>query len=137
MQSKHERKELFGATQGRILVLLCRRRGTVAELAAELAVTKNAVRAQLQRLVRDGLVALAGSRRGVRKPHVEYELTDKARQLFPRAYEPMLEGLADVLTARLSKRMSGKLIAEALRQSIDRHIDGLSGRRPRARLEEV
>src|SRR5215204_3036324 len=91
------RQRLLRTTKGRVLVLLCRVRQTVSELAAELKVTDNAVRAQLQRLQRDGLVRQAGSRRGVRKPHVEYELTPDAMGLFPRAYEPVLLNLVNVL----------------------------------------
>src|SRR5947207_15615021 len=88
---------LFGTTRGNVLMLLCGGRRTVSELAAGLELTNNAVRAQLQRLQRDDLVQEAGSRRGVRKPHVDYEITAQGRRLFPTAYEPVLREMLDVL----------------------------------------
>src|SRR4051812_11842385 len=105
-----------------ILLLLCRVRRTVAELAADLRVTDNAVRAQLQRLQRDGLVRAAGSRAGVRRPHAEYELTDAARALFPRAYEPVLQTLMNVLSARLPQTTVGELLLEVARRLVAEHI---------------
>src|SRR6266516_3902785 len=97
-------QRLFGTTKGKILVLLCRGRRTVGELAGSLGLTDNAVRAQLQRLGRERLMRLAGSVRGGRKPHVDYELTPEARGLFPRAYEPVLQKLVDGLSARLTAK---------------------------------
>jgi predicted ArsR family transcriptional regulator len=127
----------LGTTRGKILVLLCRRHHTVAELAAELGVTRNAVRAQLDRFQRDGLVSKAGSRQGVRKPHVEYELTARARQMFPKAYEPVLRKLVDVLTRRLSKAVVRKLFRESARQLFDDYLGELRTRTPRERLAEI
>src|SRR5688572_3162881 len=92
----------MSGTRERILVALCRRRQTVSELAGHFGLTENAVRAQLERLERDGLVAKAGSRPGVRKPHVEYGLTPAALKRFPRAYEPVLVQLVSVVTDRLA-----------------------------------
>src|SRR5687768_14705281 len=117
MSKTHRQKiarkgHLFGTTKGKILVLLCRNRHTTAELAVHLGVTDNAIRAQLQRLERDGLVTKAGSRPGVRRPHVEYELTSEARALFPRGYGPVLQDLVDVLTKRLAPKVVRKLLFE-------------------------
>src|SRR5687767_11144372 len=99
-------QSVLGTTKGKILVTLCWKRQTVSELADGLGLTANAVRAQLQRLERDGLVAKAGSRRGVRKPHVEYELAPDALRLFPRAYEPALIQVVNVITDRLRTNAS-------------------------------
>src|SRR5688500_796641 len=128
---------ILGTTKGKILVLLCRRRYTVAELAAELGVTGNAIRAQLKRFQRDSLVLKAGSRHGVRRPHVEYELTAKARHLFPRAYEPVLQNLVDVLMKRLSRSKSHELLLEAGRRLFDQHLGPLRAKGPLPRLTEV
>src|SRR5215218_1711943 len=91
----------FDETWGKVLLLLCRKRRTVNELAEQLGLTDNAVRAQLQRLQDQGLVRLAGSRPGVRRPHADYELTAKGRRMFPRAYQPVLRTLVDVLMQQL------------------------------------
>src|SRR5438132_2175828 len=109
-------------TSGKILVLLCRGSRTVNDLAQQLRVTDNAVRAQLKRLQRDELVRQVGWRRGVRRPHAQYELTIKARELFPRWYEPVLRGLTDVLTARLSKKRLEGLFFEAGRRLMEGHL---------------
>ena len=128
---------LLGTTKGRILVLLCRGRHTVSEISEELGVTGNAIRAQLQRLERDGLVAQAGSRPGVRRPHAEYELAPRAYELFPRAYEPLLRTVVDVLVARFPKEVVQELLVVAGRGLIDQHLGPLTGRGPRQRLAHI
>src|SRR3982750_520500 len=115
-------RDLFDTTRGRVLLLLCRGSRTVNELMDELGVTDNAVRAQLANLQADGLVRQVGLRQGTRKPHNDYELTPKARQLFPRAHEPVLRTLVDVLGERLApgemrsvmKDVAGRLLAGAV-----------------------
>jgi predicted ArsR family transcriptional regulator len=128
---------LFGTSKGKILALLCSGRHTVAELAAHLGVTDNAVRAQIQRLERDGLVLQAGSRRGVRKPHVEYDLAPKAYALFPRAYEPVLQKLVDVLAERLSQRIVQDLLTQAGRRLLSAGLGEVRSRSPQQRLAEI
>jgi predicted ArsR family transcriptional regulator len=98
----HER--FWTSTKGRILVMLLRERRTVNELAEALMLTDNAVRAQLTALERDGLVRQIGSRPGRRKPNVIYDLTPKAKQLFPKVYGVLLHHLLDVLKERLSPK---------------------------------
>src|SRR5688572_26073964 len=128
---------LLASTRGRILLRLCRGRYTVADLAAHVGLTDNAVRAQLQRLQRDGMVSQAGARRGTRKPHVEYQLTTRARELFPRAYEPALRRLVDVLTDRLPPRVARDLLLRAGRALLNEHVGELNGRNPGQRLAKA
>jgi predicted ArsR family transcriptional regulator len=138
MEGKDGRSRRFlGTTKGKILISLCRGRHTVAELAAQLGVTDNAVRAQLDRLQRDGLAREAGLRRGVRKPHAEYELTLNARELFPRAYEPVLQKVVDVLGERLPQRVARDVLLQAGRRLLSEHLGQLRGRSPRQRLAEI
>ena len=75
---------------------------TVNELAEELKLTDNAVRAHLLSLERDGLIKQAGVQRGTRKPHFAYELTDESEHLFPKAYDALLNQLIGVLKGRLT-----------------------------------
>lgn len=105
-----------GATQRRLLLLLCRGERTVNELAAEFGVTDNAVRAQLQRLARIGLVRQVGSRPGTRRPHADYELTVEAAKLFPTAYAPAVRSLVDVLNERIPAGRLRQLLLEAGRR---------------------
>ena len=93
-------RKFFGSTRGRMVTLLRRRGLTVDELAAEVGLTNNGVRAHLATLERDGLVTQQGSVRSSRgggKPAYVYRLTPEGEALFPKAYEPVLGRLLDVL----------------------------------------
>ena len=102
----------FDSTRGRIVTLLRGTTGTVNELSDKLALTDNAVRAQLVSLERDGLVRQTGLQKGTRKPHFAYELTPEAEQLFPKVYDALLNQFISVLKARLSPAA----LKEALRE---------------------
>jgi len=95
-------KRFFGSTRGRIVTLMRGATKTVNELAEELDLTDNAVRAHLLSLERDGLIRQSGIQRGIRKPHFSYELTDEAEHLFPKAYDVLLNQLIAVLKGRLT-----------------------------------
>jgi predicted ArsR family transcriptional regulator len=127
----------LGATQRRVLLLLCQGERTVNELAAELGLTGNAVRAQLQRLARAGLVRQVGSRPGTRRPHAEYELTREAAKLFPKAYEPAVRSLVDVLTERLPAGRLRELLLVSGRRLLRSGIGDLGASGPRGRLAQI
>ena len=95
-------KRFFESTRGQIVTLLRGAPCTVEDLAEKLNLTDNAVRAHLSTLERDGLVRQSGLRRGPRKPHFTYVLTDEADRLFPKAYDALLNQLIAVLKTRLS-----------------------------------
>lgn len=95
-------KRFFESTRGQIVTILRGAPCTVEDLAAKLSLTDNAVRAHLSTLERDGLVRQSGLRRGPRKPHFTYVLTDEADRLFPKAYDALLNQLIAVLKTRLS-----------------------------------
>lgn len=105
-------ERFFSSTRGRIVTLLKRSVRTVNELADELGLTDNAVRAHLLSLERDRLVESAGTVKGVRKPHAVYRLTDEARRKFPRAYDSLLNRFLDVLKEKLPQRA----VTSALRE---------------------
>jgi predicted ArsR family transcriptional regulator len=94
-------KRFFDSTRGQIVTLLRGEPCTVDELAGKLNLTDNAVRAHLSTLERDGLVRQSGLRRGPRKPHFTYVLTEEADKLFPKAYDALLNQLIAVLKSRL------------------------------------
>lgn len=94
-------KRFFDSTRGQIVTLLRSAPCTVDELAGKLNLTDNAVRAHLATLERDGLVRQSGLRRGPRKPHFTYVLTEEADRLFPKAYDALLNQLIAVLKTRL------------------------------------
>jgi predicted ArsR family transcriptional regulator len=105
-------KRFFDSTRGRIVNLVRGTRKTVNELADELKLTDNAVRAHLLSLERDGLIRQSGIQRGTRKPHFAYELTDEAEHLFPKAYDALLNQLITVLKARLTSRALKEVLRE-------------------------
>ncbi len=96
-------QRFFSSTRGRILTLLRREKRTVDELAEELTLTDNAVRAHLTTLERDGFVRQQGARRGAGKPAYEYELAPEAENLFPKSYGQVLNELLQVLEERMSR----------------------------------
>jgi predicted ArsR family transcriptional regulator len=115
-------RKFFESTRGRVVTLLRRAGFTVDELARELGLTSNGVRAHLATLERDGIVRQSGVVRregGGGKPAYVYELTQEAEHLFPKAYEPALRRLLDILSDQL-----GPKEAEALLRSVGRRLAG-------------
>jgi predicted ArsR family transcriptional regulator len=113
-------QKFFEGTRGKVVTLLRRGGRTVEELARELDLTDNGVRAHLATLERDGIVRQQGSVRrgsGGGKPAYVYELTSEAEGLFLKAYEPVLSQLLDVLAVQLGPEES-----EALLRSVGRRI---------------
>jgi predicted ArsR family transcriptional regulator len=127
----------FETTKGKLLLELCRGPRTVNELAEALGVTDNAVRAQLANLQQAELVRQIGLRPGFRKPHADYELTPKARRLFPQAYEQALRALVDVLRERLPADQMASLVADTARRLLGGWAADLRAREPRYRLAEL
>src|SRR5918911_5526947 len=107
-------RKFFASTRGRMVTLLRRRGLTVDELAEAVGLTNNGVRAHLAALERDGLVRQRGSVRrsgsGGGKPAYVYELTPQAEDVFPKAYEPVLHRLLDVLSEQAGKKKSEALL---------------------------
>jgi predicted ArsR family transcriptional regulator len=105
-------QKFFESTRGQIVVLLRRSSRTVEELAQALGLTDNGVRTHLATLERDGIVRQRGSvrRSGGGKPAYVYELTPEAEDLFPKAYEPVLRRLLDVLSERMGPEESETLL---------------------------
>src|SRR3712207_753024 len=113
-------EKFFESTRGQIVTLLRRSGRTVEDLARALSLTDNGVRAHLAVLERDGIVRQRGSVRrssGGGKPAYVYELTQEAEDLFPKAYEPALRRLLDILSDQL-----GPKEAEALLRSVGHRL---------------
>jgi predicted ArsR family transcriptional regulator len=132
-------KRFFESTRGQVVALLRRSDRTVEELARALALTDNGVRAHLAVLERDGIVRQRGSVRrssGGGKPAYVYELTHEAEDLFPKAYEPALRRLLDVLSERLGSGESEAFLRSVGRRLAEEHsvrAEGTDG----ARLESA
>src|SRR5688500_1565333 len=105
-------ERFFSSTRGQVVTLLRGGGRTVDELAGELDLTDNAIRAHLIGLERDGLVRQGEPRRGVGKPAHTFELTEEAERLFPRAYGVLLNQLLSVLTEQLPQEKLADLLRE-------------------------
>jgi predicted ArsR family transcriptional regulator len=131
-------RRFFEGTRGRMVALLRRGSRTVEQLAKAVGLTNNGVRAHLATLERDGLVRQRGTvppASGGGKPAYVYELTSEAEDLFPRAYEPVLGRLLDVLSEGLGPKES-----EALLRGVGRRMAEVRGTPEggaRARTEEA
>jgi predicted ArsR family transcriptional regulator len=129
-------QRFFQSTRGRIVTLLRRSKCTVEDLARALDLTDNGVRAHLAVLERDGIVVQRGSLRrtsGGGKPAYVYELTQEGEELFPKAYEPTLGRLLDVLCERLGPEESEALLRSVGRRLAEEHSRRADG--AHARLE--
>lgn len=102
-----------GATRGRIIGFLRRGERSVDELAAELGVTDNAVRAQLDSLEREGVVHQSRVRHTgtVGKPATMYAIRPDVESSFSAAYAPVL----GALVASLGERMSARELEQLFR----------------------
>jgi predicted ArsR family transcriptional regulator len=131
-------RQFFEGTRGRMVALLRRGGRTVEEMARVVGITNNGVRAHLATLERDGVVRQGGTVRsasGGGKPAYVYELTSEAEGLFPRAYEPVLGRLLDVLSEGLGPQESEALLRRVGRRMAEGRgapEDGV-----RARTEEA
>jgi len=125
------------STRGRIILLLRRESRTVNELAHALALTDNAVRAQLTALERDGLVRQSGSRPGRRKPNVTYDLTPKAEQLFPRVYGVLLHHLLDVLKEGISSKMLEDVVRTVGHRLAQNYRPAVQAGQPQERVDQA
>ena len=89
------------STRERILMLLASRPHTIEELAKEILVTKNAVRAQIAFLAREGIVEIQGMFKSARRPGAVYGLSPGSDLYFSRAYPTVLSHLIHVLANQL------------------------------------
>jgi predicted ArsR family transcriptional regulator len=129
-------QRFFQSTRGQIVTLLRRSKSTVEDLARALDLTDNGVRAHLAVLERDGIVVQRGSLRrtsGGGKPAYVYELTQEGEDLFPKAYEPTLGLLLDVLSEHLGPEESEALLRLVGRRLAEEHSTRADG--AHARLE--
>ena len=136
MATNYWDQRFFQSTRGRIVTMLRRSKCTVEDLARALDLTDNGVRAHLAVLERDGIVVQRGSLRrtsGGGKPAYVYELTQEGEELFPKAYEPTLGRLLDVLCERLGPEESEALLRSVGRRLAEEHSRWADG--AHARLE--
>jgi predicted ArsR family transcriptional regulator len=106
----------------------------VNDLAAELKLTDNAVRAHLLSLERDGLIRQSGTQPGFRKPHAVYALTPEAEQIFPKAYGPLLDLVLTMFSRRLTIKERRAGMREVGRQAASEHLPEVEGKSREQRI---
>ena len=119
-------------TRDGIVRLLLKRQDTIESLANKLGVTKNAVRAQIALLQREGIVDIQGEFKGTRRPSAVYGLRPGADIHFSKAYPVILSHLTHVLAQKLSQTEFRTVMRE-LGQRLARSVPRPSGD-PRERV---
>src|SRR3989344_759876 len=119
----------LGRTQQDLLNALLHQAGgmSIDELAEHLAVTRTAIRQHLAALERDGLVLRGETRPTGRRPEQLYQLTDHAREQFPRQYQllasALIDEVADIIgpeaLATLMRNLGRKLALDREQQVVD------------------
>lgn len=132
----HFDKKFFSSTRGKIVLSLRYSAKTVNDLAAELSLTDNAVRAHLLSLERDRLIEQSGMAKGHRKPHFLYQLTTEANRLFPKAYDSLLSRILAVFKRRLKPAVVEGLLEETGR-GIGSEVPGTSDEPLSVRLDRA
>lgn len=135
MEDSAWRSRLLESTRGQILERLRTHDCTVNDLAAELKLTDNAVRAHLVSLERDGLIRQSGTQPGFRKPHAVYGLTKQAEQIFPKAYGPLLDLVVTVFTSNLSERELRAGMRDIGRRVAQEHLPEVKGKSREERIQ--
>lgn len=105
-------KQLLNATRAKVISFLHSGERTVKELAEELDLTTNAVRAHLESLQRNGIVQQSGFRSSARKPHRIYKLTPQGERLLFQGCEPLLTHTLAALAERLHPAELKKLLRD-------------------------
>lgn len=115
-----------GAARGRIIGMLRRRPQSIEEIATELEVTDNAVRAHVQTLEREGLVRASGVRREgtVGKPATLFAIAPEAEPLFSTAYAPVLQALVAALGERMDDEELHALFRDVGRKLVPQASQG-------------
>jgi predicted ArsR family transcriptional regulator len=129
------RERLFKSSRGKILELLRARESTVNELAEELRLTDNAVRAHLASLERDRLVVQSGLKPGTRKPHTTYALGPEAEHLFPKAYGRLVSLLMSIFSRQVEPRSLRAGMRAAGRKVAREHLFELRGKTRKQRID--
>jgi predicted ArsR family transcriptional regulator len=107
------RQQLLDTSRGRIVTLLQRGALTVDDIASQLGLTANAVRAQITAMERDGVVHRVGQRPGTTRPFQVFQLTPEVEQLLSQAYVPLLTQLVQVFANALPTAQVDALMRDA------------------------
>jgi DeoR family transcriptional regulator, suf operon transcriptional repressor len=128
----------YSSAKHDILLFLKRRPGaSLAEVAAELGVSKAAALGHLPALEAEGLVQRAYVAGRVGRPRVTFRLTDRAVSLFPQGYTEMSLCALDFIERRLGRTAVVELLQERAHDLADRHRGRLDSPELKKRVDEL
>ncbi len=111
---------------------------TIAQLAADLSLTGEAVRQQLLQLQRDGWVEAAVDRESGRgrtgRPATRYRLTEAGDHLFPKHYDVLAVAVIDAIGEELGEDAAVRVLARVAKDKVDAVAPLLEGRSFEERL---
>src|SRR5690606_38522698 len=100
---------------------------TSAELASVLAISSEAVRQQLQKLVRDGLVRSESRACGVGRPALVWDLTPEAQQHFPDGHSALAARLLDGIRQALGEAALDDVLAVRHEENRKSYLQSMAG----------
>lgn len=136
--SAHSLVSLLGEQRAAIVERLRERDGrTAAQLAGHLGISEVATRRHLGVLEDDGFIAARVVNTGRGRPAAHYELTDRARDLFPQRYAEVAEELIQFITSEHGREGLRDYLRWRLERQTDRFADEVTAEELPERLEQL
>ncbi len=102
-------------------------RGTVKELGQLLGLTSTGIRQHLTVLERDNLVEAREERGRVGRPTLVYSITATADDLFPKAYDQLLNVLLEETRATVGNEQIYQILQRVAQRLAEPHLDRVNG----------
>ncbi|MFC1769464.1 helix-turn-helix transcriptional regulator [Nitrospirota bacterium] len=97
-------------TRKKIIMLLKKTKHlTVAELSRETEITPMAVRQHLLTLEKRGIIRYESKKMGIGRPVFLYQLTEKAKEIFPKSYGSFVAEILDLIVSIDGRKKLDKL----------------------------
>ena len=103
-------------------------RGTVKELGQLLGLTSTGIRQHLTVLERDNLVEGREERGRVGRPTLVYSITATADDLFPKAYDQLVNVLLEEIRATAGNEQLYQMLQRAAQRLAEPHLDAVDGK---------
>ena len=108
-------------TRKQIIMLLKRNsKQSVAQLSNEMGITPMAVRQHLMSLEKRGIISYTPMKSGIGRPVFMYNLTEKARDIFPKSYVEFIKDMMSIVEEEGGRNKVDKMFL----QMKDRYLSG-------------
>ncbi|WP_284644921.1 helix-turn-helix transcriptional regulator [Paenibacillus silviterrae] len=127
------------ASTRKVILTMLKTRGAlpVSEMARQLGITEMAVRRHLSTLERDSLIETKLVRQAMGRPTHLYSLTANADDLFPKKYHSLTLDLLDELVAEAGEGQVDRLFDRRKDKLIGRYTERMSGKALAERVKEL